>query len=190
MSSTLDLHDVLYVPKFPVSLLSISQLTKHFNCSVTFFPSCYVFQDLAIEMRICSGHECRDYLLEFSHINSQDPSHGTCFLHWSVKQHSFLLRQVTKISPIYVQKPVLSSRSQAYPESKIASSPSDSTGPAIPVASSEKSSITHLCDLNVPIAFHKGKRSIIAHSVSYFVSFDHVTFSFHTSTLSLASVSV
>lgn len=36
VSPTLDLHDVLYVPKFHVSILSISQLTKNFNHSMTF----------------------------------------------------------------------------------------------------------------------------------------------------------
>ena len=32
----LTLTDVLYVPKFSVSLLSISQFTKHNNCKITF----------------------------------------------------------------------------------------------------------------------------------------------------------
>jgi len=36
---SLTLTDVLFVPKFPVSLLSISQFTKHNNCKITFFPS-------------------------------------------------------------------------------------------------------------------------------------------------------
>jgi len=33
------LTDVLYVPHFSVSLLSISQLTKQNNCKITFFLS-------------------------------------------------------------------------------------------------------------------------------------------------------
>ena len=35
--------DVLYVPKFSVSLLSISQFTKYNNCKITFlsFPLCF-----------------------------------------------------------------------------------------------------------------------------------------------------
>ena len=47
---------MLYVLKFPVSLLSISQFTKQHNCSITFFPSYCVFQDLTIG-RIGSGHK-------------------------------------------------------------------------------------------------------------------------------------
>ena len=37
VTPSLNLKNVLYVPKFPVSLLSISQFTKQHNCSVTFF---------------------------------------------------------------------------------------------------------------------------------------------------------
>ncbi|XP_020255709.1 uncharacterized protein LOC109832716 [Asparagus officinalis] len=56
-TSSLKLNDVLYAPKFPVSLLSISKFTKHNNFKVTFFPSYCVFQDLATGMTIGSGHE-------------------------------------------------------------------------------------------------------------------------------------
>jgi len=34
---SLTLIDVIFVPKFPVSLLSISQFTKYNNCKITFF---------------------------------------------------------------------------------------------------------------------------------------------------------
>jgi len=54
---SLNLKNVLYVLKFHVSLLSISQFTKQHNCSVTFFPSYCVFQDLTTGRRIGSGHE-------------------------------------------------------------------------------------------------------------------------------------
>ena len=56
-TSSLNLKNVLYVSKFPISLLSISQFTKQYNCSVTFFPSYCVFQDLTTGRRIGSGHE-------------------------------------------------------------------------------------------------------------------------------------
>ena len=36
-SSTIPLEFVLFVPNFPVNLLSISKITKDFNCCVTFF---------------------------------------------------------------------------------------------------------------------------------------------------------
>ena len=36
---SLTLTDLLYVPRFSVSLLSISQFTKHNNCKITFSSS-------------------------------------------------------------------------------------------------------------------------------------------------------
>ncbi|KAL0405896.1 UNVERIFIED_CONTAM: Retrovirus-related Pol polyprotein from transposon RE2 [Sesamum latifolium] len=51
------LTNVLFAPKFPVNLLSVSQLTKKHNCSVTFFPSYCVFQDLQTRRTIGGGHE-------------------------------------------------------------------------------------------------------------------------------------
>jgi len=53
----LTLTNVLYVLKFRVSLLSISQFTKHNNCKITFFPSHCVFRDLSTGRKISSGHE-------------------------------------------------------------------------------------------------------------------------------------
>jgi len=41
---SLTLTNILYVPKFSVSLFSISQLTKQNNYKVTFFPFHYVFK--------------------------------------------------------------------------------------------------------------------------------------------------
>ena len=54
---SLNLTNVLYVSKFPGSLLSTSQFTKQNNCSVIIFPSYHVFQDLITGRRIGSGHE-------------------------------------------------------------------------------------------------------------------------------------
>ncbi|KAL0439981.1 UNVERIFIED_CONTAM: Retrovirus-related Pol polyprotein from transposon RE2 [Sesamum latifolium] len=51
------LTNVLFAPKFPVNLLSVSQLTKKHNCSVTFFPSYCVFWDLQTQRMIGGGHE-------------------------------------------------------------------------------------------------------------------------------------
>lgn len=57
VSPTLSLSSVLHVPKFATNLLSISRLTKDLNCSITFFPSYYVFQDLDSQRMIGSGRE-------------------------------------------------------------------------------------------------------------------------------------
>ena len=54
---SLTLTDVLYVSRFPFSLLSISQFTKHNNCKIIFFSSNCVFQDLSVGKKIGSGHE-------------------------------------------------------------------------------------------------------------------------------------
>ena len=54
---SLTLTDVIYVPRFSISLLSISQFTKHDNCKITFFSSHYVFQDLLTRKMISSVHE-------------------------------------------------------------------------------------------------------------------------------------
>ena len=54
---SMNLKNVLYVPKFHVSLLFISQFTKQHNCSVTFFPPYWVFQDLTTGRWIGSDHE-------------------------------------------------------------------------------------------------------------------------------------
>ena len=56
-TSSLTLTDVIYVPYFPVSLLSISQLTKQNNYKITFLHSHCVFQDLSTGKRIGSRHE-------------------------------------------------------------------------------------------------------------------------------------
>ena len=46
VSSQLSLENVLFVPDFPVNLLSISAITKQLHCYVTFFPFHCTFQDL------------------------------------------------------------------------------------------------------------------------------------------------
>ena len=51
------LIDVMYALKFSISLLSISQYTKHNNYKIIFSSSHCVFQDLSTGGRIGSGHE-------------------------------------------------------------------------------------------------------------------------------------
>ena len=65
VSPSLSLSSVLHVPSFPISLLSISRITRNQNCSVTFFPSHCVFQDLLMRRTIGNGREENGlYLLE------------------------------------------------------------------------------------------------------------------------------
>lgn len=71
IATSLLLSSVLHVPNFTLNLLSISHLTKSFNCCVTFFPSHCVFQDLKTKTTIGMGHE-KDglYLLDSSSQSS------------------------------------------------------------------------------------------------------------------------
>lgn len=40
------ISNVFYLPEFKYNLMSVSKLTKELDCSVTFFPNFYIFQDL------------------------------------------------------------------------------------------------------------------------------------------------
>ena len=51
----LPLSYVLHVPKFSTNLLSISRITSDLKCSVTFFPTHCIFQDLHTKQTIGSG---------------------------------------------------------------------------------------------------------------------------------------
>ena len=48
---------VLYLPQFPFNLLSVRKLTHSLNCSVTFFPTHCIFQDLKTKRMIGGGFE-------------------------------------------------------------------------------------------------------------------------------------
>ena len=56
-TSSLPLQHVLYIPRFPANLLSISAITKALHCGVFFFPHHCVFQDLDTGRRIGLGRE-------------------------------------------------------------------------------------------------------------------------------------
>ena len=56
-SSQITFENVLYVPEFPVNLLSISAITKQLLCFVTFFHFHFTFQDLWMGRRIGLSHE-------------------------------------------------------------------------------------------------------------------------------------
>lgn len=68
-----------YIPKLLFNLLSVSKLTKLLNCSVTFYPSSCVFQDLKTKRTIGGGHESDGlYYLD------SGPRAGAVALHSSV----------------------------------------------------------------------------------------------------------
>lgn len=57
LTSSLSIDNVLYIPSFKHNLLSVSQLTKSLNCSLTFYPDSCVMQDLSTKMKIGLGKE-------------------------------------------------------------------------------------------------------------------------------------
>ncbi|CAM8942689.1 unnamed protein product [Rhodiola kirilowii] len=59
------IRDVLHIPKFQCNLISVSRLTKEFNCALTFIADYCVMQDLPTRRLIGAGRQ-RDglYLLE------------------------------------------------------------------------------------------------------------------------------
>ncbi|KAJ4961187.1 hypothetical protein NE237_021097 [Protea cynaroides] len=50
ISPHIQLQNVYHIPKFAFNLLSVSQITKHLNYSVTCFPTFCIFQDLSTKM--------------------------------------------------------------------------------------------------------------------------------------------
>ena len=58
VTNSLSLHQILYVPHFPMNLLSISAITRALPYTITLFLSHYVFQDLYIRGRI--GLDCEN----------------------------------------------------------------------------------------------------------------------------------
>jgi hypothetical protein len=57
LNSVISLKNVLGVPSFKVNLMSISQVTRGLNCSVTFFPYWCILQDLATKTTIGLGKQ-------------------------------------------------------------------------------------------------------------------------------------
>lgn len=53
----MSLSSILHVPNLALNLLSVSHITNSLNCSVTFFPSFCLFQDLVMKKIIGRGHE-------------------------------------------------------------------------------------------------------------------------------------
>uniref|UniRef100_A0A3Q7GRS6 Uncharacterized protein n=1 Tax=Solanum lycopersicum TaxID=4081 RepID=A0A3Q7GRS6_SOLLC len=71
MADTGELQDVLFVPEFHYNLLSISKVTKDFNCFVSFYPGFCLFQDLSTgELKGIGKEDDGLYCL----VHSQKPS--------------------------------------------------------------------------------------------------------------------
>nr|KYP62605.1 Retrovirus-related Pol polyprotein from transposon TNT 1-94 [Cajanus cajan] len=65
LESSIVLKDVLHVPQLANNLISVQKLTKDLNCSVIFFSTHCVFQDLAMGKTILNAKEQSGlYLLE------------------------------------------------------------------------------------------------------------------------------
>lgn len=57
LSPIICLKNVLGVPSCKVDLMSVSQVTRELNCSVTFFPQLCILQDLMTGMTIGLGEQ-------------------------------------------------------------------------------------------------------------------------------------
>lgn len=65
LSNGLILDNTLHIPKFKCNLLSVSKLTKDYNCAIIFLPNKCVIQDLASRKLIGTGRNHNGlYLLE------------------------------------------------------------------------------------------------------------------------------
>ena len=73
VTPSLSLHQILYVPGFPVNLLSISAITRALLCTVIFFPFHCIFQDLYTGQRIGLGCENGRGIYE---LVADEPSSG------------------------------------------------------------------------------------------------------------------
>nr|KYP62781.1 hypothetical protein KK1_017332 [Cajanus cajan] len=62
--SSIVLNDVLHVPQLANNLISVQKLTKDLNCSVTFFSTNCIFQNLATGKTILTAKEAmKSYLI-------------------------------------------------------------------------------------------------------------------------------
>jgi len=82
ITKNLHVHDVLCAPSFHVNLLSVSQLTSALNCSVHFFPTFCILQDLATKRMIGLGKQSKGlyYLMpqSVSHVGKHPPRGVRC----------------------------------------------------------------------------------------------------------------
>ncbi|KAK4397606.1 Retrovirus-related Pol polyprotein from transposon RE2 [Sesamum angolense] len=163
----LTLTNVLFAPEFPVNLLSISQLTQQHNCSVTFFPSYCVFQDLQTRRTIGGGHERGGLYF----LNTSPPIEARA-----------LSASVSLFNGIFALaiRPFLHYRKTTYRPLQVYSRRKRSTNTTLaalpdlpPTAAPGHLSVTPTDDL--PIALRKGKRSCTAHPLAHSLSFHHLS---------------
>ena len=57
MGVMLKLNSVLFIPQCPYNLISLSQLTRSMNCSVTFIANSFVIQEHGTGRLIGEGRE-------------------------------------------------------------------------------------------------------------------------------------
>lgn len=73
VTSSFTLDFILHVPHFSFNLMSLSKLIKSLNCSVTFFPHGFMFQDLKTGGKIGGGVERGGlYYFVFLHVDVVD----------------------------------------------------------------------------------------------------------------------
>lgn len=80
LTANLQLHDVLLVPTFTMSLLSVPKLCTHSNCQIIFTATYCIFQDTRSRQEI--GHALSNgslYFLQLSHPVTPTAALGTSF---------------------------------------------------------------------------------------------------------------
>lgn len=77
LSSSIILHNVLYLPCFRFNLLSVAKFTEACNCFVTFYPHLCVFQDLTSGKIVGIGRE-KNGLYHFTKQQFRNPIFGHC----------------------------------------------------------------------------------------------------------------
>ncbi|XP_068655247.1 uncharacterized protein [Aristolochia californica] len=71
LHSHLILKDILFVPQFKFNLISVSALVTASALTVSFFPDCFVIQDLSTQRTIGKGDKVQDlYVLRAQHLSS------------------------------------------------------------------------------------------------------------------------
>ncbi|KAK4406265.1 Retrovirus-related Pol polyprotein from transposon RE2 [Sesamum angolense] len=199
----LTLTNVLFAPEFPVNLHSISQLTQKHNCSVTFFPSYCVFQDLQTRRTIGGGHERGGlYFLNTSPpIDARALSASVSPLQWHCHLGHLSLPTLQKVLPIKSSRlaytplfgvtPRVFGNTyhplQVYSRRNRSTNTTLTTPPGLPpTAAPGNPSGTPADDL--PIAFWKGKRSCTAHPLAHSISFQHLSPNYRAFAVFLSSV--
>ncbi|CAH1412736.1 unnamed protein product [Lactuca virosa] len=96
--SSLSLDSVLYVPKSPFNLVSVSRTTKKHSCSITFTPDSVFIQDLSTGRMIGKGHESQGhYYLGGSRASIAATAMSPQYLHHIYGHHS--LSKLKRIVP-------------------------------------------------------------------------------------------